>query len=806
MSSNFPLAFRSLRKNKGITLINILGLSIGITACLVIYLIAAHELNYDRFHPGRDRIYRVYTHVVAEGFTSDFRYTYMAAVAMARDHVTGLEAVTHLHNWYGKVTIENGRGQSRVFEATDNFAFAGPEFFNLFSAYKWLVGNPESSLREPWQVVLTERRARRYFGAVPLPDLIGREIVYQDTLRFRVSGVVADLEGNTDFTFTDFTSYATCVLLGGNKPFSFDEPTTLYTGSQLFVKVGMGVTPEEIAAQLNREEEPDADRDGFAFTPMLQPLGDLHFNKALGLFEVVTRHGPKKSTVYSLIGLAVALVLIAAINFINLATAQASKRAKEVGVKKVLGCSHWRLMCHFLAESFLLTFISVIASLGLSYLVFIYFEAFIPPGVTLDLIRTDVIAFLVTCLFGVSLLAGAYPAFVLSSYRPALALKKHIPRGSGMPSPLVRRVLSVFQFSFAQLFIIGMLVVGMQIRYMLDKDLGFTTKAVIAFHAPKSDLTKMIALRDRLSHLKGVEVVAIQSQPPSGASGGNSILLNFTEDENLEHWVNAKFGDIHYLDLYGLELMAGRNFDERDSCKGYIINEAYLKKLGFTNPRDVIGIVANGVPVIGVVKDYHTESLHTPIRPTVIVCDAKRLHSFGVKLRSSEQPRAFQETLAGIEDLWKQVYPGTAFAFAFIDDRIQALYESEQRVKKLVGVATGIAILISCLGLFALSSFTALERTKEIGIRKVMGASVGAIVGLLSFEVLKLVLLAFVLAAPFAYYLSNNWLNGFAFRIDLGVWIFGIAAVLSLLLALMTIGYHTAMAAWANPVDSLRHE
>lgn len=319
---------------------------------------------------------------------------------------------------------------------------------------------------------------------------------------------------------------------------------------------------------------------------------------------------------------------------------------------------------------------------------------------------------------------------------------------------------------------------------------------------------KKLVMRNSLAQIEGVEMISMQSQPPSGADGTNSLLLVFeNEKEPLEHWVNVKYGDANYVNLYGIRLIAGGNFVQSDSANGFIVNEAYMHKLGFTNPRDIIGKTANGKQIIGVVKNFNTESLHAIIQPTVIVFDAKKLHSFGLKLAlSQDNPEKLTQTLNKIESAWKKIYPNDKFEFSFIDNRIRNFYESEERINKLAGVATCIAILISCLGLFALSSFTALERTKEIGIRKVMGASVSSIVILLSSEFLKLVLIAFILSAPVAFYLSDKWLTGFAFKMELSVWIFLIAGILSVALAFVTISFRTIKTAKTDPVKSLRYE
>jgi putative ABC transport system permease protein len=806
MLLDFLLALRNLKKNKTLAFINAFGLSVGISACLVIFLIADFELSYNTFQPDGDRIFRVYTQYTVKGFARDYRGTYPAAVITLRDNVAGIEGTTHFQSWWTRSEINVGVSQPKVFEAGNNFIFAGPDFFNVFSVYQWLEGSPESSLSTPDKVVLTESRARMYFGQLPFHQLIGKEITYQDSLHFYVSGIVSDIKGNSDFTFSDFISYSTAEHLGRSVPFSFSDSHTLNNSSQLFIKVAEGIEMEQIVSQLPKHDLKET--DGVVFHLKLQPLSDLHFNTTLGTFDVFARAGIKKSTLQILITLAVALLLVACINFVNLETAQASKFSKEIGVRKILGSSRGKLMGHFLMRSFILTFISVLLSVCLAWLALFYFKELIPIGVSVDLSSPNVLLFLLVCLVCVSVLAGVYPAFIISSYQPLRALKGDgYERASG--AQYVRKSLTVFQFAFSQILIVATIVGGLQINYLLNKDLGFDTEAIITFRTPSTESQeKKLAMRNSLARTAGVEKISLQSQPPSGADGTNSLLLILDEEkEPVERWINAKYGDDQYLDLYDITLLAGRNFIEGDSGKGILINEAYLNKLGFTNPRDIVGHTVSGNTIIGVVKNFHTESLHTVIQPAVIVFNAQKLYSIGVKLNLSEDRSGkLNETLGKIENAWKEIYPNDPFEFSFIDDRIRNFYESEQRINKLAGVATGIAIVISCLGLFALSSFIAVERTKEIGIRKVLGASVNSILMLLSSQFLKLIVIAFIVSTPIAYYVTQEWLTDFAFKIDLSLWIFILSGALSITLAFITISFRTVKAAKADPVKSLRYE
>ncbi len=803
-------ALRHLNKNKALGFINALGLGIGISACLVIYLIASFELSFDKFQPDGDRIYRVYTQYKSEDILKDYPGIYTGAVDAVRDHVAGIEAFTHIHSWWGTAEVVDASGQRKIFDVGNNFVFADSNYFEVFSMYKWLEGSPESSLADPYKVVLTESRAKIYFGELALDQLIGKEIIYNDSLTFSVSGVVADINENTDFSFTDFISHSTGENLGKNTPFSFTDPYTLNNGSRLFVKLAKGLDPAKIADQIKVYETRSLPED-FLLRLKLQPLSDLHLNTDLSIFAFVPRLPVQKSTIETLVALSLSLLLIAIINFINLQTAQASKRAKEVGLRKILGSSRWHLIRYFLIESFVLTLFSIILSVGIALFAFQYFKEFIPQGVALNLTSPELFLFLLFCLICVPLLAGIYPALALSSFRPSNAGKNLTSHASRTPYSLrIRKGLTIFQFSFSQILIILTLIVGLQIRYMISKDLGFSTEAIVSFRIPVGENIDKNVLKSRLAQIEGVEKICRQSQPPCGADGSNSILLAFEgehDSQEFEQWVNVKYGDTDYISLYDIELMEGISFIESDTTNGLIVNEAYMHKLGFSTPREIIGKTASERPIIGVVKNFHTESLHATIQPTAIVFDPSKFNALGLKLtRSVESPEKFRQTLKKIESALEEIYPNEKLELSFLDDKIRLFYESEERINKLAGVATCIAILISCLGLYALSSFTAIERTKEIGIRKVMGASVSSIVILLSSEFLKLVLIAFTLSVPIAFYLGNKWLTEFAFKINLSVWIFMISGILSLILAFVTISFRTIGTAKTDPVKSLRYE
>lgn len=798
---------RNLRNNKLLAVINVVGLAIGMTACLVIFLIASYEMSVDKHIPDRDRIYRIYSSF-SGAFTSINPGVPTAIGPTVRDHFSGIESVTTFHTFDGDVEIPfEGSGVKKMGNY-DKVAIVDPGYFHVFSHYRWLQGDASSSLSEPFRVVLTEDRVRAYFGNVDPAAVIGKEIIYRDSLSVTVSGVVASPEHPTDLFFTDFISFNTIEKSWLNGEFiQLDNWESTNSSSQLFLKVLPGTTREDIERQLplileiSKEKSPN---DNVTNTPQLQAFADMHFDSRVGIFDR-SRKIVSSATIDILIAVAVVLLIIGIINFVNLETAQASRRAKEVGVRKVLGSSRSRLIRQFLLESFVLCAISLLISFGLAGLSIRWFDEFIPAGMTFDITDPLVWIFFGCCLVTVTILSGIYPAFVLSSYQPAWALKNISRSGSGTTrSSSVRETLTVFQFAVAQVLIIGTVVIGAQIKFMLNKELGFKTDAIVNITTPWfENREKARILASELQQLPEAEAISQYYSPPSYFGYSSSVWEFDNGEEVLRHNVHIKRGDTSYLRLFGIELLAGRNFRPLDPVEECVINETYMRLMGFDDPHEALGkVVNNEYTVVGVVRDFHTMSLHHRIEPTAVYY-ANGGPTIGVKLASAADMAAVLEKMEGIH---KKLYPDEDFNYTFMDDALDRMYRSERRTAKLTNTATVVAILISCLGLFGLSTFTVLQRTKEIGIRKVLGATVNSILLLLSGNFLKLVVIAFLIAAPVAWYLAEQWLMDFAYRMELGIWIFAASVLVSLLLALATISLRTLSAARANPVDTLRYE
>ena len=808
----FRTALRNLLRQKGTSLINLAGLTLGVTACLAIYLVTNFELSYDTFHPDRERIYRVVgeSRYGAKNEPHPVGFLPAPVPAALRAEVPGFETIAAFHNSTSHVLVPNGNDKDKPtrYEARRrgkgvvDLVVAEPTYFEIFK-YDWLAGNPKTALVEPFQVVLTEGAARTYFGSLSPDQVLGRELVYFDSLRVRVAGVVGDFANPSDLTFTDFLSFPTIranAML--KRSINLDQWDDIWSASQAYVKLPAGSTPAQFGKAFERFSKKHFPGE-FKFKPALQPLAKLHFDA-----DYVDNYSRKAHlpTLYGLMGVAGFILLIAAINFVNLATAQSAQRAREIGVRKVLGSSRTSLMAQFMSETALLTLLAVGIALLLVGPVLSSVHSLTPPGLTYELFTGKTVLFLLGVTALTALLAGLYPAWVLSAFQPALTLKGQSALRGGQRGHF-RRALIVFQFTVSLVFIIGTLMVGRQLRFMREKDLGFSTDAILEIAAGRAGKTDVLA--GKIKGLAGVERVAMQWFPPMGEAY-MMTKLKYQGKREVDMDVSVKVGNENFIPLYNLRLLAGRNYTKSDSLRELVINATYAKALGFGKPADALNQMVEfdgkKYPIVGVVADFHEQSFHERIGAAAIL-NLPQARNLGVKLATQGKGvSSLQATLVDLERVWKSVHPDLPFEYAFVDDSIARLYEKETKTGQLVNAATAVAILISCLGLFGLATFTAQQRTKEIGIRKVLGASVAGIVALLSTDFLKLVFIALVIASPLAWWGMNEWLKDFAYKVDLAWWVFALAGVVAAGIALLTVGFQSVKAALMNPVESLRNE
>jgi ABC-type antimicrobial peptide transport system permease subunit len=803
----FTVAVRSILRNKFHTSINVIGLAIGISACLVIYLIVSYELSFNKGIQGYDNIFRIHSKFTGT-FSGLNRGAPTASAPYIRDNFTGIDKVTMFICFRSKVQVPSA-SEKKDLEEQEAVALTSPDYFDVIDSYEWLVGSPQV-LDKPYQVVLTQQQLKNYFGDITPQSAIGKEIIYRDSLITNVAGVVADLSFPTDFEFTDFISFATIEASWLKKNYQLDDWPSTNSSTQVFIKALPETNHAQLMAQLPQLTRIYKEKSTWDAVNNfdVQPLSDLHYNNETGIFDF-SRAPAHMPTLITLILVAVLLLAIAAINFINLATANAVRRAKVVGVRKVLGSSRGRLVLQFLCEGLMVTVVAVMLSLPLTEISLSYFSDFVPKGVTLNVVQ--IIPFLVLTIITLGVLASAYPAWALSSFLPVLALKNQAYVNSSQSrTAFLRKSLIVFQFAFAQVLIFGTVVVSRQIHFMINKDLGFRKDAVIYFYTPWFEKhEKTIQLKNEIESLPEVAAISLSDDAPSSNGWSSNTLSYSNETEEIKVNSFRKNGDTLYLRFYNIPLLAGRNLAHSDTVKEFLINEELMHRLGFTKPEDAIGeeVTYNKkkIPIIGVFRDFHMKSLHEKIEPVMIANEMNEFTCLNIRLNNNEG-ESLQTGIEKIQTAWKKIYPDVPLDYHFLDETIRNYYRSEQRISKLISTATGLAIFISCLGLFGLASYMATQRTKEIGIRKVLGASVQQVVTLLSKEFLVLIVIAFIIALPVAWYSAHLWLESFPYRASVAIWMFVATAMAAIGVAMITVGYQTMKAANLNPVESLRNE
>jgi putative ABC transport system permease protein len=817
MIKNYLLvAFRTIIRSKLYAAIHILGLSIGISASLVIFLIVRYEFSFDKFEKDSDRIYRVVIDMKVSGLQG-----YSAAVpaplgAAIQDEVSGVQYTVPVMTFQGdaRVNVEvMQNGKPVVFKHQDGVVFTNSDYFELLP-YNWVAGSPQGSLKEPFSVVLTESRARLYFGQEPLDNIVGKQITYQDDLKFIVTGVTRDLDENTDFVGREFLSHSTIVKTRLHENFMMTVWNDWMAYSTVFVKLqedndiaGVEAQLATLLAKYIKDTGTDVKNSR---TFHLQPLEDMHFDSRYAGFGQRLAHMP---TLYGLLAIAGFLLLLGCINFTNLATAHASRRSKEIGIRKTVGSSRKQLIFQFLSEAFCITLLATVLSICIAPLLLDQFSDFIPAGITFEVWNEPVIlAFLLGLMMMVSFFAGIYPALVLSGFRPVVVLKDQVFSGVAARTGGLRKFLIVFQFATAQVFVIAAFMVTKQIHFALNEDLGYRKDAIITFITPRDpDADHRQTLLNKLSAMPEVELVSAGFLPPAaeGAAFSN-ISYNDGKSEIIVPGVQIRWGDANYLNLYKVNIVAGRNIREGKDVQEVLINESYAKELGFKDPLAALGkelTMNRGSkwPIVGVMQNFHETSLRGQIGPLVFKSEAGSFFHIAL-MPQDPSGSVWPSALAKMETAYHDIYPESEFKYDFYDDSIAKFYIREQNTGRLLNWAMGLSIIISCMGLLGLAVYTSAARTKEIGIRKIMGASVSAIVTLLSREFVMLIAVAFCIAAPVAWWSIYEWLQNFAYRTSMDWWVFAASGVALLLVALLTLGAQIIQTARQNPVKSLRSE
>ncbi len=808
----FKIALRNITRNKVYTTINVLGLSFGICACVVLYLIISYEFGFDNFHPGKKRIYRVIANVTeTTGDKLNFVKIPAAVPVEARSGLLGVEAIAGIIPYNAKISVPNGDNPSNHFESRaeestyPTTAITEPAYFDIFK-YEWLAGNSKTALESPFTVVLTESKARQYFGTVSLDKIVGKQVIYQDSLIVSVSGIIKEWNKNSDISFTDFISFSTLQKSFLKNNISLNSWKQRDMTAWVFTKLSPGIAPAQVNTQLGTLVKMHSDLQS-KLALSLEPLSNIHFNADIIENPIRTAHKP---TLYSLVGISFFILILAIINFINLSTAQSIQRAKEIGIRKVLGSTRKSLVFQFLTETLLLTLFSVLLAVTFVTPVLGLFQSFIPKGIAFDFYKPSTYGFLLFVTIVTSVLAGLYPAKVLSSYLPALNLKGTGASKNGEKGVL-RKGLIVFQFAVSLLFIIGSIVIANQLKYTREKELGFVSKAIVIVETPRGEgFAKVAAAARMVKQIPGVSNVALQWMSPM-TDNARGMKLKFKSTDTKDFWVTQVAGDEEFIPLYQIKLLAGKNLVKADSVKEFVINETLSRLMGDKTPEKSLGKILywndKPYPVAGVVSDFHTSSLHDPITPLCIINRPDRESSLAIRLASNiNHAGTIKATLSGIEKEWKKNYPGALFSYRFYDESLAMLYKKDEQTATLISTAMIITIFISCMGLFGLCMFVAERRKKEIGIRKVLGASITNIISMMSKDFVVLVIIALLIASPIAWYFMDQWLQDFTYRVKVSWWVFIIAGLSAMLIALLTISFQALKAAMVNPVKSLRTE
>ena len=793
LKNYLAIALRSMRRYAGYTAINVVGLAACLAAFILILLFVQHELSYDRFHENAGRIYRVvqrqsgYVYLGTDVFAS----TPAPLAATLVEEYPEVAAATPIMSR----SVLLGSGDQHF---SEEGIWADEHFFDVFTV-TFLHGSPETALAEPHSVVLTESLARKIFGE---GNPVGQTLLYQDEELYTVTGVASDVPTNSSLRYAFIADYPISEI--------YYEGTWNSSAAHTFFLLADGADEVQFQAKLpalvekykyaGREDVVEEGRDQYR----IQPLTDVHLRSTFN-FDMAFTGDIRYVYLFSAIGLVI--LLLASVNYTNLAVARSIKRAREVGMRKVVGARRRQLIGQFLGESVLISFLALVLALGLVHLLLPNFGRLVERPIDVDYLQNGVLLpALLTLVVLVGLLSGSYPAFFMASLRPMETLKG---TAAGLPSrSRLQRLLIVGQFAVSIALVAGSFAVYQQMQYVQQKELGYDREQVVTVPVRDEALRENYAAI-REEWMRNPRVVAVTSSWDLPTEITFSQQIKGWEAGSAEDHLEVRRMDVDYgfVDVFGMEIAAGRTFSPdvvTDAENGYMINETATRALGWT-PQEAVGKhfthMGGERTIIGVVKDFHMQSMHFPIEPLIILLSPNVMQYISARVQTEDLP----ETAASLERSLKRFTP-YPFEYQFLDEQFDELYKSEVRLGETIGFFTILALLIASLGLFGLAAFAAEQRTKEIGIRKVLGADVTGLVALLSIDFLKLVAFAFVVGAPVAFFAMQRWLEDFAYRIDLGPGVFILAGGAALAIALLAVSYQSVRAALADPVKSLRYE
>lgn len=800
-------------RNRNYAVINIVGLAVGIAVCMIIFIIIHFQTSFDNFHSKKDRTYRVLTEyhhsdAATISYGKDIPFPFPQGLKTAFPQIEQVAPVFASQDDQLLIPDNNGNTE-KIFKEKTGVFFTGPSFFKIFD-FPLLEGSYES-LKSPNNVLITKEIAAKYFG--DWKTAIGKTIKLEaggyifehGTEVLKVSGILATIPPNTDFQMKLVVAYGTGFTGSIMEKSSDWDGTT--SGFGCYILLPPNTSPDHFNQQLraySKKVESPENKD----THIIQPLREVHYDTQTGNYE---NKAISKELLNVLWLIAAFILLIACVNFINLSTAQAVNRAKEIGVRKVLGSNKFQLQLQFIAETFLIVTGAVMLASVITILTLPYINQLLELSLSFSpLTHPQIILFLLTVTILVTSLAGFYPSIVLSRFNPVNALKSK-PSSNTAKGLSLRRGLVVFQFIIAQALIIGTLTMVRQMNYFMNQPLGFDKDAIVnvPFRVDSLRISRLDYLKNQLLSLHGVEEVSFSSNTP--VEDANDIWSTFkfdhaTKEEDFK--VITKFADSGYVPTYKLQLIAGKNLQPSKMTREFLVNESLVKSLGLKTPEDIlnkkISIWGDRIkcPVVGVLKDFNDRSLRNDIAPLLITTNITMYDQAAIKLEMTN----ISSTLKSVKTIFKQTFPDFVYEYKFLDDKIARFYSQEDQLAQLYKIFAAIAIFLSCLGLYGLVSFMAIQRIKEVGIRKVLGATAGNIVYLFSKEFILLIAIAFAIAAPIGWYYMHQWLRNYAYRITISWWLVLTGGLVAIIIAGATISFQAIKAAMANPVESLRSE
>jgi putative ABC transport system permease protein len=798
----FKTALRTLLRYKGFTLINVLGLSIAMTGCLIIGLFVRDEKQYDKFVSSSENIYRFYT---KNNTSSTSTAVVPPMFATTVQQYPEVENTTRVLMTDDRSLIE----AHKIKAYEDKGLIVDSTFFSVFPL-QFLKGDPATALNDPRSVVMTEETAKKYFGSI---DPIG-QVIKIETSDFIIRGILAKIPEHFHLNLNYLLPLSSTGIESDRmKSWGWQQFFT-------YVKLKPGSDAQALQSKFQEEVKKESvtrKKDGLGFVPFLQPLGDIHLRSSEFVYDNAKRGNV--AYVKGLTIIAIFVLLIACFNFINLATARSLRRAKEIGVRKVIGAAKRQLVFQFTTETILLSVISVIVAVLATMILLPVLNNFTGKTISFNPFQDPVLAiFLLGSAIVIGILAGIYPALVMSGFQPIKVLKGLRMTGGNKSSKVsLRHGLVVIQFALSALLIISTLIVYKQLRFLHENNLGFNKEQIIYFRAQGDVGNKAEAFKTELLRSAGVISATAGYGLPGDQLAGDAVKIPGKFDEK-EQGTTLFIADYDYIKTMGLQLVAGRDFSKdhaTDAEEAFIINETAVKEFGFETPEKALGQKMTWdkwVPdslnpvkkgqVIGVVKDFHYKSFYEKVSQAVLLLYPPVVIKVAVKVKTADVAK----TIDHIKTVWNKFSPDYPLDYNFLDDNFYKAYKSEEKLSGLLWIFTAMAIFVGCMGLFGLAAFSAEQRVKEIGIRKVLGASTTNIIGLLSGNFIKLIIISLLIASPVAWWVMNNWLEDFAYRVNIGWLVFAVAAIAALAIAMVTVSTQAIKAAMRNPVKSLRTE